>query len=177
LKRELVWNAWRIIGKTTRTDVLADHLDSWFFNRTLLEEIDPQVRFILKAANLVTGVRFTMERDVIGDYSAGLAVTAGSGIRLAQAVAAARRGAPLRAAPWLAPLALAIDVRALRLHVWRSLRRARRQCASHRRRVWLRRSARRSPGTGARDGPQVATIGASTSALGASLMDAVFMEA
>ena len=102
LKQELVWNAWRIIGKTTRTDVLADHLDSWFFNRTLLEQIDAQVRFILNAANLVTGVRFTMERDVIGDYAAGLAVTAGTGIRLAQAVAASA-AVPGLLAPWPVP--------------------------------------------------------------------------
>jgi NTE family protein len=102
LKRELLRDAWRIIGKSTRTDVLADHFDDWFFKRTLLEQIDPQVRFILNAANLVTGVRFTLERDVIGDYAAGLAPTAGSGIRLAQAVAASA-AVPGLLAPWQVP--------------------------------------------------------------------------
>lgn len=102
LKRALVRDVWRIIGKRTRTDVLADHFDDWFFGRTLLEQMDPQVRFILNAANLVTGVRFTLERDVLGDYVAGLAATPGSGIRLAQAVAASA-AVPGLLAPWPVP--------------------------------------------------------------------------
>lgn len=99
LKSALLRDAWRIIGKTTRTDRLAAHFEDWFFGRTLLEQLDPEVRFIINAANLVTGVRFTLERDVIGDYVAGLAATPGSGIRLSQAVAASA-AVPGLLAPW-----------------------------------------------------------------------------
>lgn len=88
LKGALVRGVWRTLGPTTRTDLLARRLDEWFFQGTELERLDPQVRWIVNAANLTTGVRFTFERDVYGDYTIGLAPTAGTGLRLSRAVSA-----------------------------------------------------------------------------------------
>lgn len=72
----------------TRTDVLARALDGRFFHGRNLEDIDDRCRFVINAANLVTGVRFAFERDVLGDYVVGLALTKGTGTRVATAVAA-----------------------------------------------------------------------------------------
>jgi NTE family protein len=88
LKRALVLNAWRAVGSDNRTDVLGRQMDRWFFDGKLLQDLDPEVRFVINAANVVTGVRFTFERDVVGDYVIGLAETAGTKLRLAQAAAA-----------------------------------------------------------------------------------------
>jgi NTE family protein len=88
LKRALVLRAWRTVGSDNRTDLLAQQMDRWFFHGKLLESMDPEVRFVINAANVVTGVRFTFERDVVGDYVIGLASTSGTGLRLAQAAAA-----------------------------------------------------------------------------------------
>jgi NTE family protein len=88
LKLQLVKGLWRTAGRDTRTDLLARALDRRFFNGTRLEDLDPGCRFIINAANLVTGVRFAFERDVLGDYVTGLAPTAGTGVLLSTAVAA-----------------------------------------------------------------------------------------
>jgi NTE family protein len=88
LRDRLLRNAWRIVGPRTRTDVLADSLDEWFFAGRLLEHLSPSCRFVFNAANLTTGARFGFERDVFGDYVLGRLETAGSGLRLAEAVAA-----------------------------------------------------------------------------------------
>lgn len=88
LKRQLVGGLWRAAGRKTRTDVLARVLDRRFFGGTRLEDLDASCRFVINAANLVTGVRFAFERDVVGDYVLGLAPTAGTGMSLASAVAA-----------------------------------------------------------------------------------------
>lgn len=88
LKISLLRGVWRTIGKSTRTDLLARRLDEWFFDGTELEGLDDGVRWIISAANLVSGVRFGFERDVVGDYTIGLCPTAGSKLRLSQAVAA-----------------------------------------------------------------------------------------
>jgi NTE family protein len=88
LKLSLVGGVWRTLGAATRTDLLARQLDRWFFDGLLLEDLEPQVRWVVNAANIVTGVRFTFERDVVGDYVTGLAPTSGSSLRLAQAAAA-----------------------------------------------------------------------------------------
>jgi NTE family protein len=84
----LLRRAWRIVGPRTRTDLLADTFDAWFFGGRLLEDLSPNCRFIFNAADLTTGVRFGFERDVFGDYVLGQRITAGSGLRLADAVAA-----------------------------------------------------------------------------------------
>lgn len=88
LKVSLILGMWRTIGPATRTDVLARRFDEWFFHDAPLESLDPEVRWIFSAANLVTGVRFSFERDVVGDYTTGLTPTAGTGLRLSRAVAA-----------------------------------------------------------------------------------------
>lgn len=88
LKGELVRGLWRTLGPMTRTELLALRLDEWFFHGTGLAELDPEVRWIFSAANLTTGVRFTFERDVFGDYAIGLARTEGAGLKLSLAVAA-----------------------------------------------------------------------------------------
>lgn len=87
LKRSLVWGVWRTIGPSTRTDLLARRFDEWFFDGTNLAELDPEVRWIVNASNLVSGARFTFERDVVGDYTIGLTSTAGTGLRLSTAAA------------------------------------------------------------------------------------------
>ena len=88
LKFALLRNFWRTFGKDTRTDLLADRFDEWFFEGMQLEDLDEGVRWIISAANLVTGARFGFEREVLGDYTIGLRPTAGSGLRISQAVAA-----------------------------------------------------------------------------------------
>ncbi|MEU6378987.1 patatin-like phospholipase family protein [Streptomyces sp. NPDC046909] len=88
LKKALLRGLWRTAGPSTRTDLLARRLDEWFFDGTQLSDLDPQVRWILNAANLTTGTRFTFERDVFGDYTIGLAPTAGTNLKLSVAVAA-----------------------------------------------------------------------------------------
>lgn len=88
LKTSLILGVWRTLGPSTRTDLLARRFDSWFFDGLRLDELDPEVRWIVNAANMVSGARFTFERDVVGDYTIGLASTAGTGLRLSRAVAA-----------------------------------------------------------------------------------------
>lgn len=88
LKGRLIRNIWRLPGRTDRTGLLADAFDSWWFDGIELEQLDPQVRWIVNAANVTTGVRFAFERDVVGDYVVGLTPTAGTGIRLATAASA-----------------------------------------------------------------------------------------
>lgn len=75
LKVALILGIWRTIGKSNRTDLLARQFDEWFLDGMKLRDLDPAVRWIVNAANLVTGSRFTFERDVIGDYTIGLAPT------------------------------------------------------------------------------------------------------
>ena len=79
---------WRTVGKRNRTDVLARAFNDWLFDDVELEDLDPGCRWIFNAANLTTGARFGFERDVVGDYVVGLALTAGTGLQVAQAVAA-----------------------------------------------------------------------------------------
>jgi NTE family protein len=88
LSRGMLTRAWRIIGRRSRTDLLAEEFDRLFFTRQLLEDLPVDCRFIINAANTSTGVRFTFERDVVGDYVIGRVRTSGTGLRLAQAVAA-----------------------------------------------------------------------------------------
>jgi NTE family protein len=73
LKLELIRNAWRALGRRNRTHVLARAMDRRFFHGRTLASLDPECRFVINAANIVTGVRFAFERDVIGDYVTGLA--------------------------------------------------------------------------------------------------------
>ena len=90
--RSLTWSLvrgmWRTIGPRTRTDLLARRLDEWFFGGCHLVDLDPEVRWIINAANQTSGARFTFERDVLGDYTIGLIPTVDTGITVSLAVAA-----------------------------------------------------------------------------------------
>jgi NTE family protein len=88
LTRELIANFWKVIGRKTRTNLLADTLDDWFYEGQKLSTLSPSCRFIFNASNLTTGVRFGFERDVLGDWVLGRLTTADTGLRLADAVAA-----------------------------------------------------------------------------------------
>lgn len=88
LRTMLVRNIWRATFAATRTDVLAWAFDEWFFSGTRLHELDPEVRWIVNAANLGSGVRFGFERDVLGDYVTGLVPTVDTDVSVARAVAA-----------------------------------------------------------------------------------------
>lgn len=88
LTARLLANVWRTWGPKTRTDVLADFFDDWFFGGARLEDLPEGTRFVFNAANLASGVRFGFERDVVGDYVLGLVRTAGTGLRVAEAAAA-----------------------------------------------------------------------------------------
>jgi NTE family protein len=88
LSRTLALNAWRAIGRRTRTDLLAQFFDQWFFGKRKLEDLSTSCRFIFNAANVTTGVRFGFERDVVGDWVMGRVATAGTDIRVAEAAAA-----------------------------------------------------------------------------------------
>ncbi len=89
LKTKVIRNVWRTVGFSKgRTDILAWALDDWFYGNTQLEDLDPECRWIINAANLNTGVRFGFERDVLGDYVTGNAPTAGTGLKVSHAVAA-----------------------------------------------------------------------------------------
>jgi NTE family protein len=87
LKHALIRNSWRTLGAMTRTELLAAKLDEWLFGGIELRHLDPEVRWIFSAANLPTGVRFTFERDVLGDYTIGLVSTEQLDVKLALAVA------------------------------------------------------------------------------------------
>jgi NTE family protein len=84
----LITHLWRAVGPPTRTDVLARHFDAWFFGERLLEELPTGCRFVFNAASVTTGVRFGFERDVVGDWVMGRVPTAGSGLKVSEAVAA-----------------------------------------------------------------------------------------
>lgn len=87
LTAKMVMNAWRIIGPKTRTMLLADSLDEWFFRGLKLHELPEPCRYIFNAANLTTGVRFGFEREWIGDYVLGRVAAEAFDLRVADAVA------------------------------------------------------------------------------------------
>jgi NTE family protein len=84
----LVRNIWRVLGPKTRTELLADTFDSWFFARRRLESLSEECRFIFNAASVTTGVRFAFEREILGDWVMGRVYTKGTDVRLATAAAA-----------------------------------------------------------------------------------------
>lgn len=105
MKVELIRNVWRAAVGKNRTQVLALVLDRRFFHGRTLASLDSGCRFIINSANIVTGVRFAFERDVVGDYVTGL-TRPGDGLLVATAVAgsAAVPGAfaplPVRGVPF-----------------------------------------------------------------------------
>jgi NTE family protein len=87
LKKKLLLGAWKIVGSKTRTDLLAAAFDDWWLHGKRLAELPADVRWIINAANIATGVRFAFERDVMGDYVVGRVSTAATELRVAEAVA------------------------------------------------------------------------------------------
>ena len=63
LKGRLLRHAWKLVGPKTRTELLAEEFDELFLHEVLLEDLDPDVRFIINAADTSTGVRFGFERE------------------------------------------------------------------------------------------------------------------
>lgn len=88
LSTELIRNLWRTIGARTRTQLLADLFDRWFFRGRRLEDLSSDCRFIFNAASVTTGVRFAFEREMVGDWVMGRAYTKGTGLRVSEAAAA-----------------------------------------------------------------------------------------
>jgi len=90
-RHSLIWamllNIWRTWGPRTRTHLLAHMFDRWFYDRLLLKDLSQSCRFVFNASNLTTGVRFALERDVVGDYVVGRVATDQTGLHLANAVA------------------------------------------------------------------------------------------
>lgn len=88
--RSLTWallrNLWRV-PRRSRTGVLADVLADWMGFDRHLSDLSPDCHFIINAANHTTGVRFGFERERLGDYVVGHRPTAGTSIRVADAVA------------------------------------------------------------------------------------------
>ena len=88
----LVAHLWRAAGGRTRTDMLADALARWWFGDHLLEDLPGQCRFVFNASNLDTSSRYGFEREVIGDTVLGEVPTAGTGLRVADAMDHERAG-------------------------------------------------------------------------------------
>jgi NTE family protein len=88
LSRSLVPQAWKLLGRSNRTDLLAAAFGRWFFGGVALPDLPSECRFTFNAANTTTSVRFVFERDRVGDYVIGYVPTRQTGLSLAQAVAA-----------------------------------------------------------------------------------------
>ena len=88
LAKKLIRGLPRTLGHRTRTDLLAEALDEWWFDGRMLADLPADVRWIFNASNMTTGVGFGFERDVVGDYVFGRLSTAQLPVRLTTAVAA-----------------------------------------------------------------------------------------
>ena len=87
----LIRHAPELMYGKTRADLLSDALDNRFFDGCQLARLPQSCRFTFNAANLATGVRFTLEPRRVGDYVIGYCPTADRAakpLRLADAVAA-----------------------------------------------------------------------------------------
>lgn len=88
-RNDLLRNSWRSLRRgSSRTTVLADRLDKRFLHKQRLEDLPTGCWFMFNAANVIEGVRFRFDADVVGDYVNGSIATTGSDIRVATAVAA-----------------------------------------------------------------------------------------
>ena len=88
LAKKLIRGLPQTFGRRTRTDLLAEALDAWWFDGRMLADLPADVRWIFNASNMTTGVGFGFERDVVGDYVIGRLSTAQLPVGLATAVAA-----------------------------------------------------------------------------------------
>jgi len=86
LTMALLRGAWRVPWRT-RTGVLADQLARWLGLGVPLANLDRACVHVFNAANETTGVRFNFDADRVGDYVIGFRETAGTRIRVADAVA------------------------------------------------------------------------------------------
>lgn len=90
-RRSLQWtlygNFWRTLGPKSFTDVLADKLDDWFYDRFDLADLptEDECRFIFNASDVRTGRRFAFRQQDMGEWADRYP---SAGVRLAQAVAA-----------------------------------------------------------------------------------------
>jgi NTE family protein len=66
LTGKLVRGSLRILGRRTRSDLLAEAFDEWWFEGRALDQLPDDVRWIFNATNLTTGVGLGFERDVVG---------------------------------------------------------------------------------------------------------------
>jgi len=86
LAMALLRGAWRAPWRT-RTGVLADQLAKWLGLGVPLADLDQSCSHVFNAANETTGVRFNFDAQRIGDYVIGFRETAGTPMRVADAVA------------------------------------------------------------------------------------------
>ena len=87
LTRKLLLNSWKALGPATRTTLLADALDHWFYGGAKLDKLSTDCNFVLNATNLNTSVRFGFQQYRLGDYVLGFTKPTPS-VRVAEAVAA-----------------------------------------------------------------------------------------
>ena len=87
LTSELLRNLWRAMEASPDRSARG-RVRSMVLSRAPARQLPEGCRFIFNASSITTGVRFGFERDVVGDWVFGRAATAGSGIRMSQAVAA-----------------------------------------------------------------------------------------
>lgn len=71
LTRNLVVNSWKAVGPLTRTDLLAEALDDWFYRGMTMHEVSTDCDFVINATNLNTSVRFGFQPHRVGDYVIG----------------------------------------------------------------------------------------------------------
>lgn len=91
LQMTLYRNIWRTWGPRTFTHVLITQLNTWFYGGLMLEALPrsdgDECRFVFNSADLRRGKRFAFEQAELGEWGERRP-TEGSGIQLAQAVAA-----------------------------------------------------------------------------------------
>ncbi|HEY2714860.1 MAG TPA: patatin-like phospholipase family protein [Solirubrobacterales bacterium] len=85
LTKALLSQAWRLPW-SSRTELLADRLAEWLGLGVPLEGLDTDCLHVFNGANETTGVRFNFDAELVGDYVIGFRPTAGTGLRVADAV-------------------------------------------------------------------------------------------
>lgn len=87
MTRKLIMNSWKAIGPPTRTTILANALDQWFYDGAKLHDLSETCDFVINATNLNSGVRFGFKQYSVGDYTLGF-VKPRDSLLVAEAVAA-----------------------------------------------------------------------------------------
>lgn len=86
LTMALLRNSWRA-ARRSRTGVLADVLAQSMGFDVELADLSRKCSYVFNAANETTGVRFNFDAEGVGDYVIGFRSPAGTGLRVADAVA------------------------------------------------------------------------------------------